>query len=44
MGAAAHDFAAGFTWDRAADETERHLNDALSGAPPRSGLAGHLTS
>jgi glycosyltransferase involved in cell wall biosynthesis len=44
MGAAAHDFAAGFTWERAADETERHLHRALGGARPRAGLSGHLTS
>ncbi|MBW3629423.1 MAG: glycosyltransferase family 4 protein [Gemmatimonadetes bacterium] len=31
MGAAAHEFARGFTWDRAADLTERHLHEAVSG-------------
>lgn len=36
MGAAARRFASEFTWDRAADQTERHLQDVVSGAPPLS--------
>ena len=42
MGVAAHEFATRFTWDRAADLTDRHLHHVVSGAPPRTPVAGPL--
>lgn len=42
MGGAAHEFSRKFTWERAADETERHLQRALSGARPELATAGNL--
>jgi glycosyltransferase involved in cell wall biosynthesis len=44
MGVAGRAFAQGFTWERTADETERHLQEVVSGARGAGPAAGHLSA
>lgn len=43
LGGAAHEYAAGFTWEKAADQTEHHLARALGRDPdvPPTGPGQH---